>query len=55
MAYSENILTLTYDFLLYIIPQLAKYPRDQIFLKCPNGAACESEGQRPGDATIAIS
>lgn len=29
MAYSEGILTLTYDFLLYIIPQLAKYPREK--------------------------
>lgn len=32
MGYSENILTLTYDFLLYLIPQLAKFPRDQKFL-----------------------
>lgn len=32
MAYSDSILTLTYDFLLYLIPQLAKYPRDQKFL-----------------------
>ena len=32
MADSENILTLTYDFLLYLIPQLAKFPRDQKFL-----------------------
>lgn len=29
MAYSDSILTLTYDFLLYLILQLAKYPRDQ--------------------------
>jgi len=32
MADSENILTLTYDFLLYLIPQLAKFPRAQKFL-----------------------
>ncbi len=32
MASAENILTLTYDFLLYLIPELSKYPRDQKFL-----------------------
>ena len=32
MANSETILTLTYDFLLYLIPQLSKYPRDQKFV-----------------------
>lgn len=32
MAYSDSILTLTYDFLLYLIPQLSKYPRDQKFM-----------------------
>ncbi len=32
MAHAENILTLTYDFLLYLIPQLSKFPRDQKFL-----------------------
>lgn len=32
MAQAENILTLTYDFLLYLIPQLSKFPRDQKFL-----------------------
>lgn len=32
MAPPENILTLTYDFLLYLIPQLSKFPRDQKFL-----------------------
>ena len=32
MAHSENILTLTYDFLLYLIPELSKYPRNQKFL-----------------------
>ena len=31
MAYSESILTLMYDFLLYLVPQLAKFPRDQKF------------------------
>ncbi|MGH7492675.1 MAG: four helix bundle protein [bacterium] len=31
MAYSDSILTLTYDFLLYLIPQLTKFPRDQKF------------------------
>jgi len=31
MAYSDSILTLTYDFLLYLIPQLSKYPREQKF------------------------
>jgi len=31
MAYSDTILTLTYDFLVYLIPQLSKYPRDQKF------------------------
>lgn len=31
MAYAENILTLTYDFLVYLIPQLSKFPRDQKF------------------------
>lgn len=32
MAHSDTILTLTYDFLLYLIPQLSKYPRDQKFV-----------------------
>ena len=32
MAKLETILTLTYDFLLYLIPQLSKYPRDQKFV-----------------------
>jgi len=32
MANSETILTLTYDFLVYLIPQLSKYPRDQKFV-----------------------
>jgi hypothetical protein len=32
MAYSDNILTLTYDFLVYLIPELSKFPRDQKFL-----------------------
>lgn len=32
MAEKENVLTLTYDLLKYIIPQLAKYPRTQKFL-----------------------
>ncbi|MGH7599020.1 MAG: hypothetical protein ACREOI_21910 [bacterium] len=31
MAHAENILTLTYDFLVYLIPQLSKFPRDQKF------------------------
>jgi len=31
MAHSETILTLTYDFLLYLIPQLSKFLRDQKF------------------------
>jgi len=32
MAEKEDILTKTYDLLLYLIPQLAKFPRDQKFL-----------------------
>ena len=32
MAQAESILTLTYDFLLYLIPQVTKYPRDQKFV-----------------------
>jgi hypothetical protein len=32
MATQENIMTHTYDFLLYIVPQLSKYPRAQKFL-----------------------
>jgi hypothetical protein len=28
----ENVLTLTYDFLKYLVPILSKYPRDQKFL-----------------------
>lgn len=32
MAHSENILTLTYDFLLYLIPELSKFPRDHKFI-----------------------
>ncbi|MCG3157875.1 MAG: hypothetical protein DKINENOH_04511 [bacterium] len=32
MAHPESILTLAYDFLLYLIPQLSKFPRDQKFL-----------------------
>lgn len=32
MAEKENVITLTYDLLKYIIPQLAKYPRTQKFL-----------------------
>lgn len=31
MAYSDSILTLSYDFLVYLIPQLSKFPRDQKF------------------------
>lgn len=31
MAEKENILTMTYDFLLYLVPQLSKFPRDQRF------------------------
>lgn len=31
MAHAENILTLAYDFLKYLIPELSKYPRDQKF------------------------
>jgi hypothetical protein len=31
MAYFDSILMLTYDFLLYLIPQLSKFPRDQKF------------------------
>jgi hypothetical protein len=31
MAHSDTIVTLMYDFLLYLITQLAKYPRDQKF------------------------
>ncbi|MCI0691140.1 diversity-generating retroelement protein Avd [candidate division KSB1 bacterium] len=32
MPQYEDVLTLTYDFLKYLVPQLAKYPRDQKFL-----------------------
>jgi len=32
MAYAENILTLSYDFLKYLIPELSKFPRDQKFM-----------------------
>jgi len=32
MTNAESILTLTYDFLVYLIPQLSKYPRDQKFM-----------------------
>lgn len=33
MAHSkESILTLMYDFLLYLIPQISKFPRDQKFV-----------------------
>lgn len=32
MTHPENILTLTYDFLLYLIQQLSKFSRDQKFL-----------------------
>jgi len=32
MADKENVITKTYDLLLYMIPQLAKFPRDQKFL-----------------------
>ncbi len=32
MATSDNVLTKLHDLLLYIIPQLAKFPRDQKFI-----------------------
>lgn len=32
MTEKENVITKTYDLLLYIIPQLNKFPRDQKFL-----------------------
>ncbi len=32
MSQKEDIITKTYDLLLYLIPQLAKFPRDQKFL-----------------------
>lgn len=32
MPQHENVLTLTYDFLKYLVPVLAKYPRDQKFV-----------------------
>jgi hypothetical protein len=32
MSEKEDILTKTYDLLLYLIPQLSKFPRDQKFL-----------------------
>jgi len=32
MTQPESILTLTYDFLLYLVPQVSKYPRDQKFV-----------------------
>ncbi|HDQ45367.1 MAG TPA: diversity-generating retroelement protein Avd [bacterium] len=32
MTDKENVITKTYDLLLYLIPQLAKFPRDQKFL-----------------------
>jgi len=31
MAQAETILTLTYDFLRYLVPELSKYPRDHKF------------------------
>jgi len=31
MAQPETILTLTYDFLSYLVPELSKYPRDHKF------------------------
>jgi hypothetical protein len=32
MANSDNVLTKRHDLLLYLIPQLGKFPRDQKFL-----------------------
>lgn len=32
MAESDNVLTKFHDLLLYLVPQLAKFPRDQKFL-----------------------
>jgi hypothetical protein len=32
MAQKETVLTLTYDFLKYLVPVLSKYPRDQKFV-----------------------
>ena len=32
MATSDNVLTKLHDLLLYLVPQLAKFPRDQKFL-----------------------
>ena len=32
MAEKENVITHTYDLLKYLVPQLAKYPRNQKFL-----------------------
>lgn len=32
MSNSENVITHTYDLLLYVVPQLSKFPRDQKFL-----------------------
>ena len=32
MANSDNVLTKLHDLLLYLIPQLGKFPRDQKFL-----------------------
>jgi len=32
MAESDNVLTRIHDLLLYLLPQLAKFPRDQRFL-----------------------
>ena len=32
MAESDNVLTKLHDLLLYIVPQLAKFPRDQKFI-----------------------
>ena len=33
MAESDNILTKLHDLLLYLIPQLNKFPRDQRFVR----------------------
>ena len=32
MGTSDNVLTKLHDLLLYMVPQLAKFPRDQKFL-----------------------
>ena len=52
MAESENILTKLQDVLLYLIPPLNKFPRDQKFVRRP-GLLCKTR-TRVSDATQEI-